>query len=234
MKYMGGKFNLRNKILPIILQNRTNSEQLYIEPFCGGCNTLAYVKGNRIGNDINLYLIEMWKALQKGWKPKDFYTKDEYLHIKNNIDHYEPHVVGWVGFNCSFKGKFFNGYSGTIKTKTGYIRHYQTEAINAVSKQVELLNNVKFTNLHYYEISIPNNSIIYCDPPYENTTKYKIDKFDHNMFWEWCREISKYSDVYISEYNAPYDFVQIWQYEISSRLSGVNKKSVEKLFKYNI
>ena len=229
MKYLGGKFNIKNEILPIILNDR-KLNQLYIEPFCGGCNTLAFVNGNRLANDINFYLIEMWKALQDGWKPNEYYTKNEYIDIRDNKENYEPYVVGWVGFNCSFKGKFFNGYSGTTVTKTGYVRYYQKEAFNAVMKQVELMQNVIFTNANYYELNIPTDSIVYCDPPYVNTTKYKVDEFDSDKFWQWVRDISKHSKVFISEYIAPDDFETVWSKKISSRLSGINKFSVEKLF----
>ena len=35
------------------------------------------------------------------------------------------------------------------------------------------------------------NACIYCDPPYKQTTKYAVDKFDYNNFYDWCREVSK-------------------------------------------
>lgn len=93
------------------------------------------------------------------------------------------------------------------------------------------MQNVQFTNLNYYDLIIPNNSIVYCDPPYENTTKYKVETFNYKLFWEWVRYISKTNIVFVSEYNAPNDFECIWNKKISSRLSGKNMFSVEKLFK---
>jgi len=84
-------------------------------------------------------------------------------------------------------------------------------------------------------LKIPKNSIIYCDPPYENTTKYK-DSFDHAEFWRWCRD--KAADghkVFISEYTAPKDFKCVWSKSAKSSLSangecGGSKSSIEKLF----
>ena len=84
------------------------------------------------------------------------------------------------------------------------------------------------------DLDIPNNSIIYCDPPYKDTTKYS-NLFNHDEFWEWCRQKSKEGhSVYISEYNAPDDFECIWQKEIVSSLTKDtgSKKGVEKLFKH--
>lgn len=176
----------------------------------------------------------MWKALQNGWKPNQYYSKDEYLEVKNNFDKYEPHLIGWIGFNCSYKGHFFNGYSGISFTKYGKIRNYQAEALNAVIKQIDLMQSVTFLNYNYYDLEIPGGSIVYCDPPYKDTQSYKVELFDHNNFWDWVRFISKNNNVYISEYNAPNDFECIFSKQVSSRIrsNAKNKISLEKLFKF--
>lgn len=236
MKYMGSKARFHKEILQIILKDRT-ADQFYIEPFAGGMNMISEVDGNRIANDIHHYLIAMWKELvYNNWMPSE-YTKEQYLDIRNNKDNYPDYVVGWVGFNCSYSGKWFGGFAGKTKTKLNTIRDYQQEAKNNVSKQVYDLKDVIFENKPYYELELPPNSIVYCDPPYQGTTKY-ANEFDHNKFWNWIREISKkgYS-VYVSEYNAPEDFECIWSKEAKSSLSangkiGGNKLSVEKLFKF--
>jgi DNA adenine methylase len=107
-----------------------------------------------------------------------------------------------------------------------------------VAKQVEEMKDVIFQNKPYYELELPPNSIIYCDPPYEGTTKYAND-FDHSFFWTWVRDISKQGHaVFVSEYSAPADFVCIWEREAKSSLSangkiGGNKISIEKLFRYS-
>lgn len=64
MRYMGSKRRLWKYISPIILKDR-KLNQFYVEPFCGGCNSLSQVNGKRIAADINIYLIEMWKSLIK-------------------------------------------------------------------------------------------------------------------------------------------------------------------------
>ena len=234
---MGSKARYAKEILPIILKNR-KPEQWYIEPFAGGMNMIDKVEGNRIANDLSSPLIAMWEALVYGnWKPAK-YTKEEHRHVRLNKINYEPHIVGWVGFNCSYSGVFFGGYAGETKTKIGTIRDYQQEAINNTAKQIPKLQGVKFTNLKYNEIEIPPNSIIYCDPPYENTSKYKVDEFNHNLFWDWCRKLSKQGhSVWVSEYNAPSDFECVWEKVARSSLSangksGGSKISTEKLFLY--
>jgi len=235
MKYMGSKARFTKDILPIILEGR-KQEQWYVEPFAGGMNVISKVDGNRIANDIHYYLIQMWKELIGGWTPKNI-TKEEYLEIRTNQSKYHAYFVGWVGFNCSYSGKWFGGFAGETKTKIGTVRDYQAEAINNVSKQVKKMKGVRFQNKSYYELELPLNSIVYCDPPYKGTTKYAND-FDHNVFWSWVRNISEQGHkVYVSEYNAPDDFECIWSKLAKSSLSangvaGGNKESTERLFRY--
>ena len=59
-----------------------------------------------------------------------------------------------------------------------------------------------------------------------------MGKFNHDLFWNWVREQSKYNPVIVSEYEAPNDFVCIWQSEsLKSNLKGKGTKtSIEKLF----
>ena len=235
MKYMGSKNRFAKELLPIILKDRT-PEQWYYEPMVGGANMIDKVDGNRFGADINEYLIKMWLSLTSGWIPKEHYTKEEYTDIKNNKENYPKYLVGYVGINCSYSGKWFGGYAGITQTKGG-VRDYQKEAFNNVTKQLKDLRNVIFEYRDYKNLTIPNKSIVYCDPPYEGTTKYK-DGFKHAEFWEWCRVKTKQGHkVFVSEYKAPEDFKCVWEKETKSSLSangksGGNKLSTEKLFVY--
>lgn len=231
---MGSKARIAKYILPIILKNKKES-QFYIEPFAGGMNTICLVKGKRIANDSNYYLVEMWKALIDGWMPKKI-SREEYHEIKNNINNYPSYLVGWVGFNCSYSGKWFGGFAGETKTKIGTVRDYQNEAIKNVLKQKELMNGVIFSNKSYEQLEIPDDSIIYCDPPYKGTTGYS-DKINYTYFWEWVRKNASHSTIFVSEYAAPEDFVCVWDKDVKSSLSangkyGGNKISTEKLFIY--
>ena len=236
MKYMGSKNRIAKDILPIILKNRAPG-QWYVEPFVGGCNIIDKVNGNRIGNDINFYLIEMWKELQKGWNQPKLVTEDQYNEIRINKDKFEPWLVGYVGFLLSFGAKWFGGYRRDVAGSKGDITNMENQSRRAYESIINQLPNVKdvvFTNLNYWEITIPKNSIIYCDPPYEDTTKYK-DKFDHKKYWDWVRVMSLSGhQIFCSEYNAPPDFDVIWQVDVNVTLSKQPlKKTCEKLFVYN-
>lgn len=50
-------------------------------------------------------------------------------------------------------------------------------------------------------MNIPDNAIVYLDPPYKNTHNvYNKSKFDTEAFLDWAFTLSKRCKVYISEY----------------------------------
>lgn len=232
MKYMGSKNRIAKQILEIVLKER-DSDQWYVEPFCGGCNVIDKVRGKRIACDSNKYLIAMWKALISGWVPP-IITKEEYAYVRDNKSQYKDYFIGWVGFNCSYGGKFFGGFAGITHTKINTVRDYQKEAHKNVFEQIDKLKDVKFLHKSFADLKLSSSCLIYCDPPYANTTTY-TNKFDHTVFWNWVRKMSEYHTVFVSEYNAPNDFECVWEKEVKSSLSangvgGGSKKSNEKLF----
>lgn len=246
MKYMGSKNRIAKHILPIILKDR-KPDQWYVEPFVGGANMIDKVDGLRIGYDYNELLIDCLDALANGWEPPEFISREFYSECRNKFNsgvysNDEAHILGYVGVNGSYGGKWYTGYAGRSITKVGTVRDYPLEAYNNVMAQVVNIKGVEFISADYGDIDnidLPPQSIIYCDPPYIGTTEYiaaKRSGFDSNEFWAWCRErVFDGHNVFISEYSAPDDFICVWQQEVKSSLSangkfGGNKKSIEKLF----
>jgi len=233
MKYMGSKNRHAKEILNIILKER-KKEQYYVEPFCGGFNIIDKVNGNRIANDIHYYLVELFKAIQSGWQPPDFVSNEMYNEIRINKSLYKPELVGFVGFGCSYSGKWFGGYARGNDNNNNP-RNYCLESKKNILAQFKGLQGIEICNKNYWELEIPNNSIIYCDPPYAGTTKYK-DTFDHNKFWQWCEQKAKEGHkVFVSEYNAPENWKCVWQKEVHNTLvqNTGEKTGIEKLFIYN-
>lgn len=232
---MGSKRRIAKEILPIILQNRTE-DQWYVEPFCGGCNSLDKVTGNRIGNDINKYLIALLKEMQKDDFTLPFIGEEEYRQMKLNQHAYSDWVLGYAGLQLSFGAKWFGGYRRDKKGVSGNENEMfqNNQAKNSILKQSPLLKNVVFYCVDYNDLSIPQNSIIYCDPPYKGTTEYK-DEFDHEKFWKWCKGmVYEGHQVFVSEYNAPSDWIPIWQKEVTTGLDVTStKKDIERLFTLN-
>ena len=243
VKYMGSKAKIANSLLSLILKDRTNN-QVYVEPFVGGCNVLDKVSDERLGCDINKYLIAMYKYLQNSPAPNFDQSKQHYDDVRQAYrdkctSKFEDWYIGYVGFMASANGRFFDGgYSGTSNTKIGTVRNYIDESIRGLNKQIPKIKDVEFICCDYKDLPIQPNSIIYCDPPYNNSKKYSTGSFNHNEFWQWCRDmVNKGHTVFVSEYDAPPDFKEIWAQEVTSSLransqvSGA-KKSIEKLFKH--
>jgi len=180
-------------------------------------------------------LISLFKAIQSGWQPPLHISEDEYNDVKNNKDKFPDYYVGFIGFNATFGAKYFGGYARGFKTDKFTPRDMPNEAIRNLLKQKPAIQDVKFTcsdymNNDFIELK---NAVIYCDPPYQGTTKYSTGQFDHVKFWNWCREMSKNNYLFVSEYNCPDDFMCIWSKNVTTSLKVFEHESrVEKLFTY--
>lgn len=221
-----------------ILIPHTHTYNTYIEPFCGACNVASKIHiKNKILNDKHPYLIAMFKALQKGWIPPTEVSEKEYQYIKQNQDE-DKALAGFVGFACSFAGKYWGGYARD--SKGGGTGNYALRGHNSILKKMENLQNAKFTNKDFRELNF-KNSLIYCDPPYKNTTPYYkklLGEFPYNEFLDWVYSQSKNNIVLVSEYkhNTPKNANIVL--EIPSKTSIRNKndkviETVEVLYTYN-
>lgn len=229
MKYIGGKYRLRNKISKILnLYRKPN--QWFVEPFCGGCNITAVMSGNRISSDIDKDLIDMWSKLQDGWEPPYHLNRKLFdWYTKGNRKSYERKLVLLLG---SFRGKQTGGYAQpgfyNNGSKRRPYRDYYRGSLISLKKDLSKLKGVVFKHNDYKDLKFPANSLIYCDPPYKDTMPYDFD-FNHNIFWEWCRNQSKSGHtVIISEYNAPEDFKCIAEFPIKRFLGTGTKENIKK------
>lgn len=232
MKYLGSKNRIAKEILPIMLKDRTN--EIWVEPFVGGGNMIDKVTGMRIGSDSNQYVISLLNQMSSSKFKAPEISEETYNDIKKNPSKYPKWVVGYAGTQLSFGATWFGSYRRDKQGK----RNYCLEAQNNVNKQSLNIHGVDFIHCNYNELIIPENSIIYCDPPYDTprTRGKYINKFNHDSFWDWCRDKSRLGyKMYISEYNAPKDFICIYEKEVSQRMNNnIDAKiSPERLFIYN-
>lgn len=233
MKYMGSKNRVAGEIIALTQQGR-RPRQWYVEPFVGGGNMIDKVKGNCLGADSNKYTIAALKLIRDYLifipRNNQEFTENDYRTHRLNKENHSEGIVGYCGFALSYGGRFFEGW---CRDSVGE-RDYVTEAYCNAVKQSPKLQHVSLLHRCYQDLDLPNESIIYCDPPYAGAKSYK-DGFDHNKFWQWCRRKSDEGHtVYISEYAAPEDFECIWEKEIASSLTKNTgaKKGTERLFIY--
>jgi DNA adenine methylase len=223
MQYLGGKAKLRDQIVPII---NSIDASIYVEPFCGACWVGEKVdKKYRILSDANYYLIEMWKALQKGWIPPKTCSEEEYARVRQDTSN--PALHAFIGIAQSYGGKWWGGYARGKNgdyTKCGY---------NACMKRTPNLLTTTFQHKNYSSVfkqamKVEKPMVMYLDPPYAQTTSYAgILPFDSDIFWKNVRLVSRKHYVLTSSYEAPADLTCIREWYPRT---GMNVGKNDKLF----
>ena len=112
------------------------------------------------------------------------------------------------------------------------VPHERLERLRNFHKQMDgAIDKTLFSAKSYEDVEIPEDALVYCDPPYINTSTngYGEYTFDHARFYDWVR--AQKALVVVSEYNMPDDFIPILRKKKSITLcGGRKKKSIESLF----
>lgn len=101
--------------------------------------------------------------------------------------------------------------------------------------RLECLENDKYTDLisitqaDYQDVTIPENSIVYCDIPYIGTNSGSYQGFDYDRFYNWALQ---QDNIFISEYEMPDDFIPIANFkkQVNSTAKGSTTAKKEYLF----
>ena len=227
MQYLGGKSRIAKDIVRIMSAERAPNMP-WVEPFMGSAKVISLVRGRRIGSDVNLEMIDLFKALRDGWEPPSEVTKDFYNEVKSNQHKYPNHLKAFLSIGCSFGGIRWDCYA---KNSRG--TNYAKDAKRSLIKLEPKIRDVELYSTDYKLLDIPDHSLIYCDPPYANTAGYGFE-FNHEEFYSWCRDkVAEGHYLFVSEYDMPDDFELIWEKEVSVSLSltskGLRKK--ERLYR---
>ena len=196
MRYQGGKSRIAKPIAQIIMQ--VAGGDCFVSLFCGSCAVESKVQGfsRKLLNDRHEYLIAMLQGVQQGYNLPEHITLEQYRYIRENKDA-DPVLAGFVGFGCSFGGKWFGGYA---RNKTG--TNYAEQSKRSLLKDMATLQDAQFVCGDYRRLCIPPNSVIYADPPYNNTTGYTGDKFDTTEFWIAMRLLADLGHAVVIENHA--------------------------------
>ena len=177
------------------------------------------------GNDLRSYAYskdkeKYKKALHYAICYSDFSLLDE---LGVNIDH-----------NLTDRIKITNAIKVKIKELSCLESFKRLQRLQSLERLESLewlqhLERLDLTNKDYADVQIKENSVIYCDPPYKNTHKYRVD-FNYENFYEWCGKQKQL--VIISEYAIPEDFICIAEKEKRSLMCKDDNttKKIEKLF----
>lgn len=228
MQYFGGKAKVGKHIADYINTNR-QAGQSYWEPFVGGAWIMYRVLpvGPRIGSDVCAPLIALYQKLQEGWQPPQAVTEEDYARAKAGL--VEPYMQAFIGFGCSFAGKWFGGFA----RQAGY--NFARGSGSSLLKKAAFMGDVVFRHQNYLDAPPIKNAVIYCDPPYTGTTGYSAaPKYRPEEFWNACRAwAAQGNTVLVSEYAAPPDFELVLEIATHTQIrngANVREKRTEKLF----
>lgn len=243
MVYQGSKSRVAKDIYPIIQKAIDESNcDTFIDAFCGGANLIQHIKcENRIGYDVNPYLIALLNNLDKIPDFKVPISKEEYdicraewraartqTSVRDWV--YDDWYIGAVGYIASFGGRFYDGGYAKDVPASDPKRHEHLNRKNNILKQAPNLIGCKFEVKDFFSLDCAD-TVIYCDPPYNGTKPYPYDNYDKDKFWDKVRELSEHNQVFVSELSAPDDFKMVWHKKIKNTV-GLNNslEQVEKLF----
>ena len=129
--------------------------------------------------------------------------KEKRLAIKNEIKSY-----------CEKNKKLFKGQSLEHLERIQSLEHLERiqslqslEALERIQslqslEALERMERVQSLEAHtgsYDNVKIEENSIVYCDIPYESTAEYSCGSFNHKKFYDWAENQKEL--VVISSYN---------------------------------
>ena len=235
MVYQGSKNKLAKHLKPWI-EMFLKPGMSYVEPFVGGANMIDKIEwDSKYGFDINSNLIALLQHFQNSQQDYIYICRDKWKEAKdmckNGVVNW---YIGYVGFICSFCGKYFDGYGNR---EIAPDRDLNKERYNNILKQSsqEQFKNIIFDTANYKDLQI-YNSVIYLDPPYKNTRVYnQIGKFNHNELWEKCKEWKQNGNtILLSELQAPDDnWICLWEKPYKFMLGTSTSKDVtERLYLY--
>lgn len=216
--WAGGK----NKMLKHYASIERPKYKTYVEPFFGGgAMFLAEAPDKAIINDINDEIMQIYSAIRD--RPDDFLSKyqsfvNEYFDVATDERkeyYYEQRKKYWsdpsvehlyllmkLGFNGIWQTcKDSNGLFGTPAGLLNHSKEIQILDEANIREWSARLSNTEIHSSGFDKLSIPENSFIFCDPPYRGSfTSYGKDFDDgaQRYLVGWCELQAKDSTVWLS------------------------------------
>ena len=195
--------------------------QRHKQPQWGGSDKPVF------GTDKLKCMITTLQAVQNGYVPPSTTTKEEFDECKFQD---ENPLKAFLHVLC--------GRSGRVAERE-FHDAIEIQLLKMPAKTIKRapeLQGLNFIERDYQDWSDVKGALIYCDPPYfhcKKTWPKNFVGFDHDIFWDWVRMMSKENIVVVSEYSAPSDFKEIWSKTFIACNWGKRRLVNEKLFVYD-
>ena len=243
--YQGSKNAIARDIIGIMPRGKR-----FVDLFAGGCAVThaAMISGKYetfLANDLQGFGLRLFVDAIAGrcaGKWREWVTRDEF-NARKAVD---PLVALCWSFSNNGRDYLYARTKEAAKHEE-HIRRLQRvvsadrlEHIERLSdverlQALECLRAVERLQEHfgsYADYQHAEGDVVYCDPPYRNTTKYAAGDFDYDEFYDWCKEMSKTNTVLVSEYWMPDDgFECIWQGNLKCTLDKASRSDkIERLY----
>jgi DNA adenine methylase len=188
LKWLGGKFRLTPKLLPLI-----PAHEVYVEPFGGAGSVLLAKERSRVEiyNEIDPNPVNFFRVLQDAKDFKEFrrlvdltiYSRREYCCFRSSFksgltDDPVSRAHQWyVLVRQSFGGMVGKSWGSTVTKSSRGMTEATSSYLASVTnlpKMAARLQGVRIENKDYREIMQDFDSpktFFYCDPPYLPSTR---------------------------------------------------------------
>lgn len=117
----------------------------------------------------------------------------------------------------------------TLHTRTTDVTDSSIRSASVACRQHVGGGKISLYTGDYASVPIAEDSIIYCDIPYQDTNVYQKNGFDYERFYDWC--FRQTEPVFISSYKMPSDFEEVAVFKHTQSLCATKTSTVyEKLF----
>lgn len=230
MQYMGGKARQAKYIREVVAKMRGDRDH-YLEPFMGGGSVLAAVApdfARAVGADASGPLVELWQAvIADQWHPPVHMSREVYNAMKEHPA--DCPLKGWAAYSASYQGKYFAGFNGEATH-----RDYMAENARGLERKAAALRghpDLVILHADYRMHAVTDQTVVYCDPPYADTTSYgAIGAFDSMEFWTTAQKWGESGAlVLVHEYSAPDGWVPVlttYRTEVMDRKSSGKRAEI--------
>lgn len=172
-------------------------------------------KGYLYGKDIEPYKKAFWEfAVNKNAEPLR-----EYGFNVDNLLSLNSSEKRRLAFALQVKKTLNSSYNPFLQSLK-YLENLQR------------LENLQISQKSYNEVELPRPSecVIYCDPPYANTTGYASGDFDHAELYDYAEHLARQGyKVFISEYDMPKDrFKSVFSVAKRQTLNGKGAGAIKQ------
>lgn len=265
--YRGSKNKTAEKIINILPKAKNFYDLFAGGCAITHCALLSGKWERVIANDIQGTAVLFLEAINGKYKNEKRWISREQFHKEKMSDNYIRWIWSFGNNGTTYifgKDKedikreahqwlFQNGYDGTASSRINLIKKFkelhkingrfeleqleQLERLQQLEQLGQLQDKLVVSSLDYREVKIEDNSIVYCDIPYNNkkgrTEKYYDIEFDKNAFYEWAKK-ADFPVYFSSSFCDDPFFTEVLSVEKQCLMVNKNshgkKKVIEKLF----